>query len=57
MYFTQSELTLLYSELLAAALRYRYATHKVFTNGALRRQLTHPTQKAVPCSRGVAPVT
>ena len=25
----------LYSELLAAALRYRYATHKVFTNNAL----------------------
>jgi hypothetical protein len=27
---------LLYSELLAAALRYRYATPKVFTNGTLR---------------------
>jgi len=27
--------TLLYSELLAAALRYRYATHKVYTDGAL----------------------
>ena len=26
----------LYSELLAAALRYRYATPKVYTNGALR---------------------
>ncbi|MDB9536058.1 hypothetical protein PN451_09470 [Dolichospermum planctonicum CS-1226] len=47
MYFTQSELTILYSELLAAALRYRYATHKIFTNGALRIQLTHPTQKAI----------
>ncbi|WP_277878597.1 hypothetical protein [Anabaena sp. FACHB-1391] len=28
--------TILYSELLAAALRYRYATPKVYTNGALR---------------------
>ena len=42
-------LPVLYSELLAAALRYRYATPKVYTNGALRIQLTHPTQKAVPC--------
>jgi hypothetical protein len=31
----QGELAVLYSELLAAALRYRYATFKVFTNGAL----------------------
>jgi hypothetical protein len=34
-YLTQSELAVLYSELLAAALRYRCATFKVFTNGAL----------------------
>ena len=34
-YLTQAELAILYSELLAAALRYRYATFKVFTNGAL----------------------
>ncbi|MEY2910932.1 MAG: hypothetical protein RLZZ184_241, partial [Cyanobacteriota bacterium] len=31
-YLTQAELAVLYSELLAAALRYRYATHKVFTS-------------------------
>ncbi|MBE9218150.1 hypothetical protein [Dolichospermum flos-aquae] len=39
----QAELTILYSELLAAALRYRCPTPKVFTNGALRIQLTHTT--------------
>ncbi|WP_236097200.1 hypothetical protein, partial [Dolichospermum planctonicum] len=32
MYLTQPKLTLLYSELLAAALRYRYPTSKVFTS-------------------------
>jgi hypothetical protein len=31
----KKELTDLYGELLAAALRYRYATPKVFTNNAL----------------------
>jgi len=35
-YLTQAELTILYSELLAAALRYRYAIFKVFTNGAFK---------------------
>ncbi|MBD2143590.1 hypothetical protein H6F39_20125 [Anabaena sp. FACHB-1250] len=40
--------TILYSELLAAALRYRYATPKVFNNGALLVANT-PYYLAVSC--------
>jgi hypothetical protein len=42
-YLTQSELAILYSD--------RHPTPKVYTNGALRIQLTHPTiwLSPVPC--------